>query len=108
MNSGTLAIFGYALASIVVPVAAQDVGSNPHHAFVPDSNTAVAIGRAVLLPIYGQKAIQSEEPFSAKRQGDIWIVSGTLHCGRPACVGGTAEVKLSAKDGRILHVTHGR
>jgi hypothetical protein len=96
------------LSAFAVPAQAQDVGYNPHHAFVPDAATAIAIGRATLIPIYG-KGILSEEPFTAKRNGDVWTVSGTLHCGTPdphACVGGAAEVKLSAKDGRILHVTH--
>jgi|SRR4051794_12822956 hypothetical protein len=95
-------------ALITASASAQDVGVNPHHAFVPDAATAVAIGRAVLIPIYG-KGILSEQPFTAKRNGDVWTISGTIHCGAPdprGCVGGAAEVKLSAKDGRILHVTH--
>ncbi len=90
---------------LAVPAFAQDVGNRPPNGFVPDSQTAVTIARAVLIPIYGQKTVQYEEPFTAKRQGDVWIVSGTLHCAG-ICVGGTAEVKLSATDGHILHVMH--
>jgi hypothetical protein len=85
---------------------AEDQGYNPNNGFVPDAKTAVAIARAILVPIYGRQTIASEEPLVAARRGDLWIVRGSLHCGAPACVGGTAEVKLSAKDGRILHVTH--
>jgi hypothetical protein len=106
MSRRTLIALGYAAVAIAAPASAQDVGYNPHHAFVPDSQTAVVIGRAVLIPIYGRQTIQSEEPLTAKRQGDVWTVSGTLHCGGTSCVGGTAEVRLSAKDGRVLHVTH--
>jgi|HubBroStandDraft_4_1064222.scaffolds.fasta_scaffold334937_2 hypothetical protein len=96
-------------------VSAADTGYNPNHEYVPNAATAIAIGRAVLIPIYGEKQIQSEEPFVAKRQGDIWTVSGTLNCEvlswwekllGDTCFGGTAEVKLSAKTGEILHVTH--
>lgn len=95
--------------------AAADTGHNPNHEYVPNAATAIAIGRAVLVPIYGGKQVQSEEPFVAKRQGDIWIVSGTLNCEvlswwekllGDTCFGGTAEVKLSAKTGQIFHVTH--
>jgi hypothetical protein len=100
------AVFGV-LSSICLPAAADDVGYNPNHAFVPDAATAIAIARAVLVPIYGAKAMQAEEPLTAQRHGDIWVVEGTLPCPKVAsCVGGTAELQLSAKDGRILHVTH--
>jgi hypothetical protein len=78
--------------------------------FVPDSPTAVAIARAVLIPIYGPELVRAEEPLQATRQaspqGDIWVVTGTLHCNAPPCLGGTGEVKLSVGDGRIIHVTH--
>ena len=93
---------------------AQDAGYNPNKVFVPDAKTAIAIGRAVLAPIYGSENMQREEPLIAKRRGDIWTVSGTLNCGMSrlqkmmggSCVGGAAEIRLSAKDGRVLHVTH--
>jgi hypothetical protein len=100
---------------IATSVSFADAGQNPNHENVPDAATAISIGRAALIPIYGKKLIQSEEPLVAKRQGDVWTVSGTLYCEGAhwwekllgeKCFGGTAEVKLSAKTGEILHITH--
>jgi hypothetical protein len=85
----------------------------PPKGFVPDSLTAVRIAEAVLIPVYGEKTIQSERPFTASLTGDIWTVSGTLYCSdgkggmtTTLCIGGTAEVKLSKLDGRILSMIH--
>lgn len=79
----------------------------PPNGFVPNEQTAIAIARAVLVPIYGADTIKDEEPLTAKRDGDDWIVTGTLQCA-PRCMGGTAEVRLSSKDGRILNMIHGK
>ena len=77
----------------------------PPSSLIPDAKTATAVARAILIPIYGAQAIQKEEPLVAVRSGDIWTVTGTLACA-PRCVGGTAKVTLSAKDGRIISVIH--
>jgi len=80
---------------------------NPRGEYVPDAATAITIGRAVAIPIYGRKLVHYEEPFTATRKGDVWTVAGTLHCPPPGiCAGGTVEVMLSAKDGRVLSVVH--
>ena len=84
----------------------------PPSGYVPDAATAIAIARAVLIPIYGEKTIRSEEPLVATRDGSAWLVNGTLPCQREyehtPCLGGTAFVKLSAEDGQIMFVTHGK
>lgn len=49
-------------------------------AVVPDSETAVKIAEAVLVPVYGKQTVESERPFKAKLKGEIWTVGGTLHC----------------------------
>jgi hypothetical protein len=98
-----------ALAFIILASSAlaQTPGYIPPAGFVPNAETAISIARAVLIPIYGAKAIQAEEPLTAERHGDVWVVEGTLPCPKGgSCVGGTAELQLSAKDGRILHVIH--
>ncbi|XUM24215.1 NTF2 fold immunity protein [Bradyrhizobium oligotrophicum S58] len=72
----------------------------PPREFVADANTAIAIARAVLIPIYGAEAIQRKEPLTARRHGDTWVVEGTLCGGAQNCVGGVAELHLSAQDGQ--------
>lgn len=90
----------------------------PKDGFVPDSKTAVKIAEAVLIPVYGKEKIESEQPFKAELENGVWTVEGTLHCpdshttvpqgqkAIPLCFGGTAEVKLSKADGRILNMIH--
>jgi NTF2 fold immunity protein of polymorphic toxin system component len=84
----------------------------PKDGFVPDSITAVKIAEAVLIPVYGKEKIESEPPFKAVLENGVWTGDGTLYCpdGKggvtTTCDGGTAEVKLSKTDGRILRVIH--
>jgi hypothetical protein len=63
----------------------------------------------VLIPIYGPRQIDDETPFNATLDGDVWTVSGSLHCKTTAkviCVGGTAVVQLSKTTGEILLLIH--
>jgi hypothetical protein len=98
--------------AVLLLAAAQAQSYAPKDGFVPDSTTAVKIAEAVLVPVYGKEKVESERPFKAKLENDIWTVNGTLHCSdgkggvTTACVGGTAEVKLSKVDGRILKAIH--
>jgi hypothetical protein len=105
-NSG-----GRLLLADAAPVS-QVQSFTPRDGVVPDPATAVKIAEAVLVPVYGKEKIESERPFTARLENGVWSVKGTLHCsdGRggatTSCVGGTAEVKLSKEDGRILKVIH--
>ncbi len=84
----------------------------PKDGFVPDSMTAIKVAEAVLIPVYGKDKIDSERPFKATLDNGVWTVDGTLHCSdgkggvTTHCVGGTAEVKLSKADGRVLWMIH--
>ena len=90
----------------------KSYGYKPKGGYVPDSQTAVKIAEAVLIPAYGEKQIRSEEPFTAQLEGDVWTIGGTLRCpdGKGGfttdCDGGTAVIKLSKSDGRILFMMH--
>ena len=98
--------------TILLIAAASAQSSAPKDGFVPDSITAVKIAEAVLTPVYGKEKVESERPFKAELEAGIWTVHGTLHCSdgkggtTTHCVGGTAEVQLSQKDGRILKMIH--
>jgi hypothetical protein len=80
--------------------------------YVPNSATAAKIAEAVLIPVYGQKMIESEEPFTADLKDGVWTVHGTLHCpdrkGETTigCKGGVAEVQISKADARVLSMIH--
>jgi hypothetical protein len=101
------------LATLVLTIAVatgfsqvtEEASFRPRDGFVPDANTAIKIGEAVLIPVYGEKQIDSERPFTAKLRGNVWTVTGTLNCA-PQCEGGTAVVKISKTSGQILFMTH--
>ncbi len=76
----------------------------PKNGFVPDEYTAIKIGEAAAIAQYGEKTISEEKPFRARLYGDIWIVKGTLH--PQGASGGTAVIKVSKTDGRILFMMH--
>ena len=80
----------------------------PKDGFVPNSETAVKIAEAVLIPVYGEKHILKERPFIATRKGDVWMVGGTIHCDPPdaQCYGGAAVVKISKSTGEVLEMVH--
>jgi hypothetical protein len=86
---------------------------NPKRGYVPDSETAVKIAEAVLVPVYGKSQVESERPFRATLKNDVWTVSGTLHCPEgeggtttTICHGGVAVVEISRTDARILSMVH--
>jgi hypothetical protein len=114
----TLKYVFYAVAvALIVPLTisqGQTVQQKAHEnwpagGYVPDAATAVKIAEAVLVPVFGEQKISSERPFTAKLEGDVWTVDGTLYCADGKiglCPGGTARVRLSKNDGRILFMIH--
>lgn len=63
----------------------------------------------MLIPVYGKEKIESERPFKATLENGVWTVNGTLYCsdGKDGlCAGGTADVKVSKADGRVLKMIH--
>jgi len=89
---------------LVLPAASQQHSYKPKNGFVPDEKTAIRIAEAVLTAIYGEKQINSEEPFSAKLHNGVWTVEGSIAEG---VEGGVAIIKLSKENGTIISVTHG-
>lgn len=81
---------------------------------LPDSKTVVQIAEAVLVPIYGEKQIESERPFTASLKNSVWTVAGTLRCPdggggtTTQCDGGVAVVRISKRNARILSMMHGQ
>jgi len=77
---------------------------HPRDGFVPDESTAIQIAQAVAKAQYGEDRVSKEQPFHARLYGQTWIVKGTLH--PQGAYGGTAVVKISKENGRILFMTH--
>src|SRR5690349_7907161 len=67
---------------------------------VPNEITAIAIATAVLVPLYGAKAIEDQKPFKATLKDSVWTVEGQM----PApswfrtTLGGVATVQIAKQD----------
>jgi hypothetical protein len=100
----------YALFVVGWPlhVGAVHAQYTPPNGFIPNAETAIAVARAVLIPIYGADTIRREEPLIAEQKADRWIVRGTLNCGRgrDECIWDTAEIEIAKNDGHIFRITH--
>ncbi len=98
--------------AVILLAIAQGQGYTPPNGFVPDAATAVKIAEAVLVPVYGEKEIESERPFKAKLKDGVWTVAGTLRCpdGKggwtSSCYGGVATIQIAKSDGRIISMVH--
>jgi hypothetical protein len=85
-------------------------GYVPPDGFVPTAQTAIAVAEAVLTPVYGKDQIESERPFKAVLNGNVWVVTGSVPCHNPPpgaeCPGGAAEIRISKRTGQVLFMTH--
>jgi hypothetical protein len=77
----------------------------PKAGLVPDSKTAVSIAVAVWTPIYGERQIAGQKPYSAVLSDGKWTVRGSLP---KDSVGGVAIAVISQTDGKVLRVSHGK
>jgi hypothetical protein len=76
----------------------------PPDGFVPDADTAAKISEVILVRIFGEAQTDREKPFKVTLKDGGWIVEGTLP---PNMLGGVAELHISKKDARILHLHAG-
>ncbi len=53
-----------ALAILLIVTIVFGEGDGPKAQPIPDSATAIKVAKAALVPVYGKKRIESEEPFS--------------------------------------------
>lgn len=79
---------------------------------IADESAALRVAEPELVRVYGPRVIGSEKPLNASLSGDMWVVSGTLHCGDgkartiTVCVGGVATAYLAKTDGRVIVIFH--
>ena len=77
----------------------------PPDGCVPDTKTAFKIANAILLPIYGEREVEFNKPFTAVLKKGIWTVGGMGQ--HPNIEGGGMEIDISKSDGRILRIYAG-
>lgn len=72
---------------------------------IPDEATAIAVAEPILFKIYGRDQIIGEKPYTISSVDGYWMLSGSLAKGY---LGGVFFIILSAKDGRVIKLTHGK
>jgi hypothetical protein len=73
---------------------------------VTKEETAVGIAESVLFENYGRDMIEDERPYKVSVENDsIWCLKGTFWS---VGFGGTFDISISAKDGKVIYMTHGK
>ena len=76
----------------------------PTQGYVQKPEVAAKIAEAVAQEIYGKTEISDQKPYRVTKNGDQWIVRGTMP--KKYDFGGVFEVRISSMDGRIVRVIH--
>jgi len=71
---------------------------------ITDKETAISLAEVLLFKKYGKALIGSEKPFECYFIDGYWFVRGTLP---KNYAGNVFELIMSAKDGRIIKMSHG-
>lgn len=73
---------------------------------ITQETTAVKVAEAIAMETYGEDKIKSERPYKVSVVSDsLWKVEGT--CNRIG-FGGVFSVTLSANNGRVVEICHGK
>lgn len=106
----TLAVAGWGLAAwagLKEPPSAPPQEGFVHllkRELIPDETTALAVALAIFQGYFDEREIAKGRPYKAVRRGDEWSVFWDQ--GEPYFIrgGGTPELTLKAKDGRVLGI----
>ena len=71
---------------------------------ISDKETAISIAEIMLFKSYGKATISTERPYECYLVDGYWFLRGTLP---KNFTGDVFEMIMSAKDGRIIKMTHG-
>ena len=95
----------FTLALVFVPLlyGSTTKSTLPSNGIIPDEVTAVKVAEAIFLPVFGQEEVTEFLPYHAQLKDGIWTVYGTL---KPNSRGGTPQLKIQKKDGKVLDIWH--
>ncbi|MBP3840257.1 MAG: YbbC/YhhH family protein [Chryseobacterium sp.] len=89
--------------------------SNCNGCTVKNEETAVDIAEEILFETYGQSRIEDQRPYEVRLLGNkVWSLKGTLNnstveklvSGGMPEFGGTFEIDIDPRDGKILKIIH--
>lgn len=73
---------------------------------VTKEETAVGIAEPILFESYGKDQIENQRPYTVTIENDsIWHIEGVFN---KIGFGGVFDIKISAKNGKVLYMMHGK
>ena len=72
---------------------------------IKDKETVIAVVEPMLFKIYGRENVVNERPYECYLIDGCWFVSGTLP---KNTVGGTFEIIVDSRNGKVLKLIHGK
>jgi hypothetical protein len=75
----------------------------PPQGIIPDESTAVKVAEIVFPRIFGEEEVAKYLPYHAQLKDGVWEVYGTL---KPGSRGGTPQMTIQKKDGKVIDVWH--
>ncbi|MBZ5555417.1 MAG: YbbC/YhhH family protein [Acidobacteriia bacterium] len=97
-------LFLFVAVLLVSIVSSYSQAAPPAQNLVPDSETAIALAKVILKPIYGVDFLK-KKIFSAEEREGVWTVIGKskIPPGKIA-IGGVVELRINATDARIAYL----
>jgi len=80
-------------------------GKSFNDTLIKDKETAISIAEPILMNLYGKAPIADEKPYECYLIDGYWFIRGTLPKNNS---GSVFEMIMSAKDGRIIKMSHGK
>jgi hypothetical protein len=100
MRSWKLISSVFLFVSITV---AQSQTTLPQAGVIPNEETAIAVAESIFRPVFGEEQLKKFQPYHAELKDGVWTIYGTLKRGSR---GGTPQLRINKKDGRVLEIWH--
>ena len=72
---------------------------------IPNSEAAIEVAEARLQKIYDKSSVIRKRPYTARLEGEVWVVVGVDPEARgPNSQGGTFEVRVSKLTGKVIEI----
>ncbi|RWY57005.1 NTF2 fold immunity protein [Mucilaginibacter gilvus] len=71
---------------------------------ITDEKSFVKAAEAALFPVYGEKKIKAERPYTVGNADCYWLMTGHLW----SDLGGVFYIMINAKTGQVIYLTHGK
>lgn len=84
-------------------VPARNPVTTPPEGIIPDEITAVKVAEVVFPRIFGEDEVTKYLPYHAQLKDGVWEVYGTL---KPGSRGGTPQMTIQKKDGKVIDIWH--